>query len=82
MTGSFPWRLDTQRELVDFLSRMEYYGLGLDYSERCRSLINSVGREEVLRVARDYLHPDKCVLAVVANRREANMAEAGGSTGD
>ena len=56
--------------------------MGLDYPERYRSLIKSVGREEVVRVARDYLHPDKCVLAVVANRREANMAEAGGSTGD
>jgi hypothetical protein len=54
----------------------------LDYPERYRSLINSVGRKEVVRVARDYLHPDKCVLAVVANRREVNMAEAGGSTGD
>ena len=75
-------RLDTQRELVDFLSPMEYYGLRLDYPERYRSLIKSVGREEVLRGARDYLHPDKCVLAVVANLKEANMAEAGGSTGD
>ena len=56
--------------------------MGLDYPERYRSLIKSVGREEVLRGARDYLHPDKCVLAVVANRKEANMAEAGGSTGD
>ena len=81
LTGSFPLRLDTQRELVDFLGQMEYYGLGLDYPERYRSLINSVGREEVLRVAREYLQPDKCVLAVVANLKEANMAESGGSTG-
>jgi predicted Zn-dependent peptidase len=54
----------------------------LDYPERYRSLINSVGREEVLRVARDYLQPDKCVLAVVANLKEANMAASGGSRGD
>jgi len=82
LTGSFPLRLDTQRELVDFLGRMEYYGLGLDYPERYRSLINSVGREEVLRVAREYLHPDKYILAVVGNLKEADMAESGGSTGD
>jgi zinc protease len=82
LTGSFPLRLDTQRELVDFLGRMEYYGLGLDYPERYRSLINSVGREEVLRVAREYLQPDKYILAVVGNLKEADMAESGGSTGD
>ncbi len=82
LTGSFPLRLDTQRELVNFLNRMEYYGLGLDYPERYLSLINSVSREEVLRVAQDYLHPDKYILAVVANLKETGMAESGGSASD
>jgi zinc protease len=82
LTGSFPLRLDTQRELVDFLSRMEYYGLGLDYPERYRSLINSVGREEVLRVARVYLYPKKFILTVVANLKEAGMAGPEGAASD
>ena len=82
LSGSFPLRLDTQRELVDFISKCEYYGLGMDYAERYLSLISSVSRQEVLRVAQRYLHPEKYILAVVANLKEAGMAEPGGSASD
>jgi zinc protease len=73
LTGSFPLRLDTQRKLADFLTLVEYFGLGLDYPERYPSLINAVSREEVTRVARIYLHPEKPILIVVANLKEAGL---------
>ncbi len=55
------------------MTQIEYHGLGLDYPDRYPSLINAVGREEVLRVARSYLHPEKAILVVVANLQEAGM---------
>ncbi len=73
LIGSFPMRLDTQGKLANFLTQVEYYGLGLDYPERYPSLIHSVTREEILRVAKKYLHPKKVVLVVVANLKEAGM---------
>jgi zinc protease len=73
LIGSFPMRLDTQGKLVTFLTQVEYFGLGLDYPEKYPSLIRSVTREEVLRVARTYLHPDNYILVVVANLKEAGM---------
>jgi zinc protease len=73
LVGSFPMRLDTQGKLANFLTQVEYYGLGLDYPEKYPSLINSVTREEVLRVARKYLHPKNYILVVVANLKEAGM---------
>jgi zinc protease len=73
LIGSFPMRLDTQGKLVNFLTQVEYYGLGLDYPERYPSLIQSVTRDEVLRVAKKYLHPKKYVLVIVANLKEAGM---------
>jgi zinc protease len=73
LTGSFPLRLDTQRKLADFLTLVEYFGLGLDYPERYPSLINAVTREEVARVAKRYLHPEKAILVVVANLKEAGL---------
>jgi len=79
LTGSFPLQLDTQRELSNFLSQVEYYGLGLDYPEDYISLINAVSREDVLRMAQDYLYPGKYILAVVANLKEADW---GGSASD
>ncbi len=73
LIGSFPFRLDTQSKLARFITQIEYHGLGLDYPDRYPSLINAVGREEVGRVAKSYLHPEKAILVVVANLKEAGM---------
>jgi zinc protease len=73
LIGSFPMRFDTQGKLANFLTQVEYYGLGLDYPEKYPSLIQSVTREEVLRVAKKYLHPKRYVLVIVANLKEAGM---------
>jgi len=73
LIGSFPMRMDTQGKLVNFLLQVEYYGLGLDYPEKYPRLIQSVTREEVLRVARKYLQPENCILVVVANQKMADI---------
>jgi zinc protease len=73
LVGSFPMRFDTQGKLAGFLTQVEYYGLGLDYPQKYPSLIRSITREEVLRVAKKYLHPEKYVLIIVANLKEAGM---------
>jgi len=73
LIGSFPMRFDTQGKLSQFLSQVEFYGLGSDYPERYPSLIQSITREEILRVARTFLHPDQMILIVVANLKEAGM---------
>lgn len=73
LIGSFPMRFDSQAKLANFLTQVEYYGLGLDYPKKYPSLIRSVSREDVLRVARKYLHPEKYVLVIVANLHEAGL---------
>jgi zinc protease len=73
LIGSFPMRLNTQGKLTGFLTQVEYYGLGLNYPEKYPSFIRSITREEVLRVAKKYLHPKNLILIVVANLKEAGM---------
>ncbi len=73
LIGSFPMRFDTQGKLVNFLSQVEYYGLGLDYPEKYPTLIRSITREDILRVAKKYLHPENILLVVVANLKEAGF---------
>jgi zinc protease len=73
LIGSFPMRLDTQGKLANFLSQVEYYGLGLDYPEKYPSLIRSVTREDIVRVAKKYLHPKKHILVIVADLKEAGL---------
>jgi len=73
LIGSFPMRLNTQGKLANFFTQVEYYGLGLDYPEKYPSLIRSITREEILRVAQKYLHPKNTILVIVANLKEAGM---------
>ncbi|HEU4340863.1 MAG TPA: pitrilysin family protein [Candidatus Binatia bacterium] len=70
LTGSFPLRFDTNRKVANFLAQVEFYQLGLDYPERYPGLIRKVTREDVLRVAKQYLNPDKLITVIVANQKK------------
>ena len=73
LIGSFPLRLDTQSKLARVITQIEYHDLGLDYCEKYPSYINAVTREDVLRVAKSYLHPGSAILVIVAHLKEAGM---------
>jgi zinc protease len=73
LTGSFPLRIDTNRDLVSLLAAVEFYGLGMDYAEQYPALIRAVTRDDILRVARTYLHPDQGILVVVADLEKARL---------
>jgi zinc protease len=75
LIGSFALRLDTIGKLADVLALVELYGLGLDYFTRYPQLIEQVTKEDVLRVARQYLHPSRYALVVVANQAKAGIKQ-------
>jgi zinc protease len=73
LVGSFPLRLDTNRKVANFLAQVEFFGLGLDYPDRYPELIQRISQQDVLRVARLYLQPDKLIVIVVANEEKAGL---------
>ena len=73
LIGSFPLRFDTNRKVAAFLSQVEFYGLGLDYPDKYPEIIRKINREEVLRVARLYLHPEKLITVAVADQTKAAL---------
>lgn len=73
LTGSFPLRMDTSAKIAGMLTAIEIYNLGLDYPQKYPALINAVTREDIQRVARKYLQPDKSVIVVVANQEKAKL---------
>ncbi|MBP8984139.1 MAG: insulinase family protein [Syntrophobacterales bacterium] len=77
LTGSFPIRMDTQAKLAGFLAQVEYFGLGLDYPSKYPSLILAVAREKIQDVAKRYLYPDKCIVVIVADLKEAGLDAPG-----
>ena len=73
LAGSFALGLETNDDVADFLGQVEYLGLGLDYVDRYPELIRKVTAEDVLRVAQEYLQPDKLIVVVVGNLNKAGL---------
>jgi zinc protease len=76
LVGSFPLRLDTTVKLAALLTQIELHGLGLTYFEDYPKAIMAVTKEDVLRVAQKYLHPEAYALVVVAKQAEAKISQA------
>jgi len=70
LTGSFPLRLDTNRKVASFLAQVEYFQLGLEYPDRYPDLIRRITRDDVARVARQYLQPEKLITVIVGNLKK------------
>jgi zinc protease len=63
-TGRLPLQLETNEGIASMIRNIEVFGLGLDYLLGYRDAIRSLTREDVLRAAQTYLHPDRLVIAV------------------
>lgn len=79
LIGAFPLKLDTQNSIVQFLLQVQIYGLGLDYIDKYPGYIRAVTKEDVQKVARQYLHPSNYVLVAVANQSLAGIKATGGA---
>jgi len=44
---------------------LEYYGLPKDFLQRFRDSVVKLTKEDLLRVARKYLHPDRVIILAV-----------------
>ncbi|HEY2990093.1 MAG TPA: pitrilysin family protein [Candidatus Binatia bacterium] len=71
LIGNFPIRFDTNRKVASLLAQIEFFGLGLDYPDRYPDIIRKVTRDDVLRVAKRYLQPEKLIMVVVADQAKA-----------
>lgn len=75
LTGSFPLRIDTNAEVANFLTLIEFYSLGLDYPEKYKALINGITKEDIQRVAKKYLDPENFILVIVAKQEKVQLQE-------
>jgi zinc protease len=71
LIGSLPLKLETNAGMAGYLLSMAWYGLGMDYLTSYADRIRRVTRQEVLRVAQTYLHPERYALAVAGPSEEA-----------
>jgi zinc protease len=73
LIGSFPLRLDSTAKLAHLLAQVEFFGLGFEYFSQYPRWIDRVTKEDVQRVARQYLDPERYALVVVGNVSKAKV---------
>ena len=73
LMGSFPLRLDSTAKLAGVLAQVEFFGLGSEYFSQYPKWIERVTKEDVQRVAKQYLNPQHYALVVVGNLAKAKV---------
>ncbi|HQV45588.1 MAG TPA: pitrilysin family protein, partial [Nitrospira sp.] len=73
IVGSFPLRVDSSAKLANVLAQVELYNLGLDYFTQYPRAIEKVTKDDVLRVAKQYLDPQHYALVVVGSIAKAKV---------
>ncbi|MEY4704718.1 MAG: hypothetical protein RL042_914 [Nitrospirota bacterium] len=73
LMGSFPLRFDSTAKLAQVLAQVEFYGLGFEYFSDYTKWIDRVTKEDVQRVAKQYLDPKHYALVVVGNLAKAKV---------
>lgn len=68
--GSYPLNFETPNQIASRLQNVELYNLGADYIEKYRSRVEAVTAEDVIRVARKYIHPDDMIFVIVTKAGE------------
>lgn len=67
LTGAFPLRLDNGAKIARMLVGMQFDNLGIDYIERRNGYMEAVTVEDIQRVARRLLDPDRLTVVVVGD---------------
>ncbi len=73
LMGSFPLRMDSTAKLAQVLGQVEFFGLGFDYFSQYPKWIDRVTKDDVQRVAKQYLNPQIYALVVVGNITKAKV---------
>jgi zinc protease len=75
LIGSFPLRLDSTAKLAQVLAQVEFYNLGFEYFSQYPKWIERVTKDDVQRVAKHYLNPQRYALVVVGNAAKAKLKQ-------
>ena len=65
--NAYVFTMDTRAKALNQRVLLEFYGFPADYFTKYPSMIEKVTAEDISRVAKQYIHPDKLAILVVGN---------------
>ena len=79
LTGSFPLTIETPSAIAMQVLNAVFYGLDLEELQTFRERVNAITVDDIQRVAKTYLHPDRLSIVLVgdANRFAPQLAGVG-----
>ncbi len=67
LTGNFPLAIETPSEIALQILNAVFYGLDLNELQTYRERVNAITPEDIQRVTRQYLHPDRLAIVLVGD---------------
>jgi zinc protease len=67
LTGSFPLTIETPSQIALQILNAVFYGLDMNDLQTYRERVSAVTVDDVQRVARNYLHPDRLTIVLVGD---------------
>jgi zinc protease len=67
LTGSFPLTIETPSQIALQILNAVFFGLDMSELQTYRERVSAVTVEDVQRVARSYLHPDRLTIVLVGD---------------
>jgi zinc protease len=67
LTGSFPLTIETPSQIALQILNAVFFGLNMNDLQTYRERVDAVTVDDVQRVARNYLHPDKLTIVLVGD---------------
>ena len=68
--NSFVFNFDSTREIVNRLMTYAYYGYPVDFLQKAKENVEKVSKEDILRVAKRHLHPDRMQILAVGRPQD------------
>jgi zinc protease len=67
LTGSFPLTIETPSAIALQVLNAVFYGLNMEELQTFRERVNAITVDDIQRVARTYLHPDRLSIVLVGD---------------
>ncbi|MBI1423579.1 MAG: insulinase family protein [Gammaproteobacteria bacterium] len=67
ITGGFPLRLDSNKEITEYVSMIGFYDLPLDYLKTFNARVESVTRAQIMDAFKRRVHPDRMITVMVGD---------------
>jgi len=72
ITGGFPLRIDSNKNIVEYIAMIGFYDLPLDYLQTFNDKVEAVTAAQIRDAFQRRIHPDKLITVTVGNGKLAD----------